>query len=309
MNATTLLDELRKIITETRWSPAERIAFATLLLSAESAGDHWRVVDNMTAKKLADMTGISERSAQDILPRLRDAGIVDYAPETAAVNRMGEPIPTKSASRARGDRFIKTPYVISIPAQITTLPALSESANTTKARESSQDRRREFAEMKVKLDNLLSVAACPHCGEVGHLHGEIIATCTSCGSKVDERELAELIDGAEMPAPQTLRPAPTSANRTEPAPQTLRPAPRPLARRLRELRGRPTAPPPAIDYANFADTGIAIDARPQNLRDISLDAANFADTSAPQVDRGRLAQILKIERNARIEREVNTWDT
>jgi Zn-finger nucleic acid-binding protein len=198
VNALALVKDLRRIITETRWTPAERIAFATLVLAADKTDGNWRPIE-MPACKLAEQIGISDRSTRDALAKFEAEGLVSRHVERIPMNRYGEQIPTKAVNVRNGDIW-RTETTIAVAAKLPdALPALAESSNQKRARETASAARREFAETKTTLDNLLSGLACPHCGEVGHLHGEISATCNACGVHIDAGELAELIDGETMP--------------------------------------------------------------------------------------------------------------
>ncbi|MCS6846529.1 MAG: hypothetical protein RMN52_02290 [Anaerolineae bacterium] len=203
-------DELERVIRARDWTPAERIIYAMVIIAAQSghvAGEY-RLVDDGSASKLAAASGISERTAADALQRLEQAGLITRRVERTPTNRYGEEISTHSMDTRRGD-YWRSHTSISVKPLPVALPALGDSANRTRARAQAAQKRREFAEMKAQLNDLLSGAACPHCGEQGSLRGEIRATCSKCGTIISERELRELIDGdithTDEPRAQSLQ--------------------------------------------------------------------------------------------------------
>ena len=105
----TQRDELAKIITMTEWPPAERVTMATLLLQAwanpANTTGQWAVIGDGGAGSVASITGLSESTANNVVKRLKEAGLVDRRVERGAVNRYGEPIRTRDMLPERGDRW------------------------------------------------------------------------------------------------------------------------------------------------------------------------------------------------------------
>lgn len=241
-------DTLTKIINTAKWTPVERVVMAATVTKARPIDDRaaWRAIE-APIKELAAQIGISDKTTGETLTKLHEAGVIDRRTERTPTNRYGQEIPKHSANLNNGDRW-QVHTVIAIPDVLPDeLPELSRSSNQSRTQVVNETKRREFAELRTKLDNLLAGATCPHCGEAGHLHGEISATCGACGTHLDQTDLAYLIDGQEIPTPTETEiistPAKPAADRR---------------RALRNLAGVDTPPPPSVDYDHFNDDGITV---------------------------------------------------
>lgn len=192
VNPFTLVEELRGIITAPKWTPTERNAFAYLRMYAPAVDGDWRPM-NVSICDLAKRLGISDKTARDTLTKFEDAGLVSIHIARTAIDNAGNRISAKAMNLKAGDKW-QVDTTIAIAAKLPdALPALAHSDNQRRTRKANTERQREFAEIKAKLNSLLSSATCPHCGEAGHLHGEISATCGACGTHIDAGELADMI--------------------------------------------------------------------------------------------------------------------
>jgi hypothetical protein len=241
-----LADELTAILEASHWTPTERVTLGVLRVAAQGDAGAWREV-NAPATQLAERIGISDKTTRDTLTKFERIGIVSRHTERRAVNKFGDEIPAQAVNLRNGDRWIADTTIALAAKLPDRLPALNESANQKRTREVNQARRREFAELKTKLDNLLAGVACPHCGDVGQLHGEISATCGACGTHLDAGELSELIDGEAMPTETEIISAPSDEAKAG------------RRRALRNLAGTDTPPAPGIDYRHDQDAGINVE--------------------------------------------------
>ena len=198
------LAELELILRRTSWTPAQRVAYALLRLDAqpqpgEAPGTAWRVTDGK-GKRLAALTGLSERSAREVVQSFADAGLVEKHVErsVATVNRYGEVIPARAASPERGDRrWFDAETVLALPARLPELPVeLPRSVNTERSRRTAAEQRRRFADLESQVTELLAGESCPSCGSEGTLRGEVTAVCTDCGCRMSAGELDAMLKDA-----------------------------------------------------------------------------------------------------------------
>ena len=242
-------DELAKVITMTEWPPAERVTMATLLLQAwanpANTAGQWAVIGDGGAGSVANITGLSESTANNVVKRLKEAGLVDRRIERGAVNRYGEPIRTRDMLPERGDRWENTSTIAIVSKLPDTLPALTETTYTAKQRAKASDIRK-LADLAKKAMEL----PCPHCGTVGELH----LACRSCGVVMEANELAKKADEA-----QHLEQGGAIVAQTTVIPMTDEQQHKATGRRrMRDVRGVPSTPGMSVTYEHFEDDGIDI---------------------------------------------------
>ena len=240
-------DELAKIITTTEWPPAERVTMATLLLQAwanPANTGQWALVAD-SAASVAKIAGLSESTANNVVRRLKEAGLVERTVERGAVNRYGEPVRTRDMNVERGDRWENTSTIAIVSKLPDTLPALTDTIYSTKQRAKAN----EVVKL-AKIARELQAMPCPHCGTIGELH----LGCSSCNHAFTVNELDRLAEATQnldqngvILAQATVTPMTDEQQRVA----THR-------RRMRDVRGVPSTPGMSVTYEHFDDEGIDI---------------------------------------------------
>lgn len=289
------LSELTRIITASHWPANARTVIANLFLLAAPAehGSEWRKLD-MRLKDFAKIVGVNERTCSETLKQVPD--IADVHVERIAVDRFGVEIPANALNFKDGDKWVSTTTLAIVAKLPDELPALGRSKNQERACEASASSRREFAEIKTKLDNLLSGVACPHCNEVGQLHGEINATCGACGSILDESELALLVDGEEMPAKPESEKFSVSDEATE------------RRLKLRKLQGIETPTVVDDDFVPEREAGVSISPKLKSFQDTFSGTEKFSVSGEKAPSAGHTASVLS-DANLKLASDASSNET
>lgn len=191
---------ITSIVHAAEWTPLQRLVMLDVVLGAEHHDGSRYFVLESSATAIASRIGCSVRIASDALHALVDAGVIEWHRDVqpvGAVNRYGEKINIRSASRARGD-FVEWQHSSAIavnPTRLETLPeTLPTSTNTDRARRRAAAERDRVKRIEHELNELLKDRACPDCNAVGTLHAEVVGECTACGQRYRADELDAIID-------------------------------------------------------------------------------------------------------------------
>lgn len=238
--------ELRKIFSGNDWGPSERGTLAAMLFRGweqSQTTSQWLHVCEGGAATLATMANVSRNTANNLIQRYESVGIVSREVTKVALNRHGEPIPTKKFTPDNGDRWQNSSTIAITATLPDTLPELN---NDTK--QAKTDRKRKGQERKLaKMAKAALEIPCPHCGVVGELH----IGCGACRHTFTAEELEQLADKAEMgeEVATTKRAPPMTPAQARKANER---------RRMREVKGVASTPRPSITYEGFDDGGISI---------------------------------------------------
>ena len=188
--AAALAHDLQLVLFEapSTWTPRDRIVAAGAICAATDtgSGSEWLAVSR-TAETLAADVAMSASTARKSLQRLDAAGFLDYEVSRTAVNRYGEPIPSKNFSTARGDRFQTVTSLAvrrELPAE---LPDLGDTGTERAARRRATAKRDELTRLRERLAHV----ECPECGEVG----SIAIVCRACGAHIEPATAGEIAAG------------------------------------------------------------------------------------------------------------------
>ena len=175
--ARRILVDMRRVLTQTGWNPAQRIQYAMLQARVENApGDGPAAVLEGGARAWAKQLG-------------RGFGEQTVSANLAALQRAGL-LQREERKQKLPDGTVKTVYVgihtwRALPAE---LPATLEDGPRRENARTTSDKQRA-------LFKALKATACPECGTVG----EFVITCTACGTALQD-EARETLPASETDA-------------------------------------------------------------------------------------------------------------
>ena len=227
------LTELRKIFRGNDWGPTERGTLAAMLFHGWEQSQttaQWLHVCEGGAAALADIANVSRGTANNVINRLVDTGIISRDISKTPVNRHGEEIKSKYFNAANGDRWENVSVIAvraTLPDALPVMPNDTQRANVNRARAGTTRKLAAMAKAALSMP-------CPHCGVVGELH----LGCAACSHTFTADELTDLSDTRDT-TETTRRAKPMTDEQAKAA--TKR-------RRMRETRGVASTPGASVTY-------------------------------------------------------------